>query len=159
MSNQAALNALNKLIRAEDGFIIRAAKCAGVHMEYSAGFDNEEKFLMSTVERDKDEDGGRTALIVSTDAFEYLDVLLACFLDSVEPFGDGSTDVSVEHSKDDLLYLCRAYEREKAKGPDVGYMEVTFLIDRDSTKIDISNDTFSLTVDNLNWCGDLFMTK
>jgi len=157
MSNQLVVDYLAKHVREEDGFVIRAAKCIGAFMEHGPTFVEEETISMNTTIVNKGEEHERMALVVESDAFEFLDVLLSSFINSVEPFGDGSTDVSIEHGDEDLRYLCRVYEREKAKGLDVGYAAITFLINGNDSSIKLSTSgEVVLEVGSLSWIGSLF---
>jgi hypothetical protein len=158
MNNQTVQDFLKKTIRTEDGFVIRAAKCIGAFMEHGPSYVEDEKIEIQSMIMAKGTEHEHLALVVKTDIFEFIDVLLESFVNSVEPFGDGSTDISLEHGDEDLRYLCRVYEREKAKGLDTGYAMLTFLIDRNSTQVKLeTTGEFELTVGNLDWIGALFM--
>lgn len=159
MANQQIIDYLAKHIKPEDGFIIRAAKCIGAFMEHGPIFVEDEGIVMETKVVDKGKEYEHIAVMIETDAFEFLDVLLESYINSVEPFGDGSTDISVDHADEDLRYLCRVYEREKAKGLDTAYVSMTFFINRNSSSITIDTGSeFKFTVGNLNWIGSLFAT-
>jgi hypothetical protein len=149
MNNQIVERLLAKNIRQEDGFIVRAAKCAGIHMENNESFDSEVGFKMRTVTRSSDGEYDSTALLVKTDAFEYLDVLFKTFIDNVVPFHPGG--------EEDLQHLCSVYEREKANGVEIGYVEVTFFLNADSSEIKLKTSRgLEITVSELEWTGQLF---
>lgn len=152
MSNQHVVKLLAKTIREEDGFIIRAAKCVGIHMEHSNSFESEVSFKMRTVTKSEDGEFDTTGLMVKTDAFEYLDVLFEVFVDNAYPFHD--------HGEDDLRYLYSIYEREKEKGVGVGYVEVTFFLNGDFSEVKLKTaEDLVMTVGNMTWKGPLFATK
>ena len=152
MSNPVVSQMLDKIIKPEDGFIIRAAKCVGIHMEHSESFESEVSFKMRTVTKSGDGEFDTTALMVKTDAFEYLDVLFEVFVDNAYPFHD--------HGEDDLRYLYSIYVREKEKGVGVGYVEVTFFLNGDYTEVKLKTaEDLVMTVGNMTWKGSLFLTK
>ena len=152
MSNKTVEKQLAKTIREEDGFIIRAAKCMGIHMECSDSFESEVGFKMRSVTKDRGGEYDSPALLVKTDAFEYLETLFAAFIDNADPLD--------ETTEEDLRHVCAVYERERQKGVELGYIEITFFLNGDSSEIRIKTSSqLEMTVGNLTWNGPLFLTK